>query len=1114
MISIKNILTISRFEAKVLGRNWFFRILAVAGIGFLSLLFMVEFSEVNTPDWDELSNSWMMPYVSMILISIPQAAAVIFLATGLIKKDKKVDTNEVFFVRPITNLDYVLGKALALFKLFFLLNLVLVCIPLLFNVINPYTTFNPWAYILYPLLTSLPTIIFTTGIAFLAVTLLKNQPITIVLLLGIAGVQLIYYFDQLSYIPDFMAFRLPMYISEISGFADMEFALWQRAFYLLTGVACLFITALFLDRLSSHRVAIISTAVIGAVFLGISSFIMLRLWDMRQAPINLRKEMITVNGQWADVPNIDIISNSIELDWLGNSISATSEMLVKNVNEQSLTQVYFTLNPGLIVDEVLVDDKPLDFKRNLHILSLEQGLKIAPAHEIKVLIKYHGSIKESAAHLEVDQKRFESAREYFVHSLQKKYAFLQPDYVLLTKEVLWYPDTEVGHSNESVRKERLSFIDFQLKVKTVEGKMAISQGEPVINGNIYEFNPEYPLPQISLVIGDYVKREIMVNSITYAVYHYPKNDYFLKQLDQLQDTLSYLITDIVNEYEDAQKLSYPFKRLQFVETPINFMAYNKIYESHQAYLQPETVYWPEEGGDISQFDFRKQLIDMDKQASAQNQVLSKKQKQANVFNDLIKKVFTRQIGAEYVFDGYHEDVPDYSLFPNYYDYNAGIVSREWTLLNRSIATYLKNEKPPKTDFSRNKNGISFTEEANNLMRESSLQEILSGAEFNKIQKSVTLKSQYLFSYIGQLVGENNFKAFLYSWVNTHQHQLTSYKEFREALIAEFSLDIDPIIRKVYSESTQPAFEILDLQKYEVLDGDRKRYQVLVEVKNSGENDGVLEVKFNTGNNLTANQDGDDVYLQKVNQELAESTAQKFVIRQGKTKLLGFVMDEKPNNITLNTIISRNIPSEIILPIGPLSKIEGGDLFEGERVITEEKAVNKYELIVDNEDPEFSSASPIKPTYLKAYLDSQKETEQKYYGSWDRPYSSWQATTGSEFYGTVIRSAHFTESGNGEKIATWAPEIQEEGFYDIYTYMKGKNQNEFQGNDGANKQFYYHYIINHADGTDNITYNISNAEPGWNFLGSYYFNQNGGSISLTDECGLRTVYADAIKWVKQ
>jgi len=151
--------------------------------------------------------------------------------------------------------------------------------------------------------------------------------------------------------------------------------------------------------------------------------------------------------------------------------------------------------------------------------------------------------------------------------------------------------------------------------------------------------------------------------------------------------------------------------------------------------------------------------------------------------------------------------------------------------------------------------------------------------------------------------------------------------------------------------------------------------------------------------------------------------------------------------------------------------------------------------------------------LKAYLDSRNEVDQKYYGNWSSSYSKWLATTDSDFYGAVIRSAHFTRSGNGEKIATWTPEFQEEGFYDIYVYMKGKNQNEFRGRDGDNRQFDYHYIINNADGTDNIKFNITSAEPGWNYLGSYYFTKTGGSVSLTDECELRTVYADAVKWVK-
>ena len=1110
MMSFKNILTISAFESKVLWRNWFFRIVALAGIFFLTIFNLAVFSELDTPDWRLIASGWVLPYTSLLMISIPQAAAVIFLGTGLIKKDKKLDTNEVFFVRAITNLDYVIGKALALFKLFFLLNLLLLCIPLIVGLTSPLATVNPMAFLIYLLLTSIPTIVFTTGIAFLLVTVIRNQPISIVLLIGIAGVQLIYYFDKFSNILDFTAFRLSMLASEVSGFVDIEFALWQRAFYFVTGIAFLFVTAFLLDRLSGHKASHNATAIVGVALLAISSLIMVKLWDMRQMPIDSRQDMITVNDRWASVPNLGIASHAITLEWAGNEIIGTSDMVLNNNSGTALDSIYFTLNPGLTVDALFINNEPAPFTRDLQIISVSKANRIESGQQVKVRINYHGPLWASAAHLEVDQERYENANDFIMFSLRKKYAFLEDDYVLLTKDVLWYPDTEVGYNRKSAAKERQSFIDFELNVKAPQGTTPISQGELVVHGDVYKFKPEYPLPHISLVIGDYQKKEIMVDSVVYSVYHYPQNDFLTRHLDQLSDTLRYLITDIVNEYEDAQKLSYPFKRMQFVEVPLHFTAYNKIYESHQAYLQPEIVFWPEEGGEINQFDLRNQLLNMNKQAAKTNQVLTDKQKQANVFNDLIRKVFTKQIGSKWVWDGKDIDNPDYSLFPNYYDFNSGIVSKDWALLNRSIANYLRNDKQIQNDYSREINGISFTEECNTLMRTSSMTKILTEAQFNMISKSVTLKSQYLFSYLGQVIGENNFKAFLYEWVNSHQHQLNQYEDFRKALHARFNVDIDPIIRKVYSETSQPAFEILDVQKYEVMDGDRKRYQVMVKAKNSGESDGVLEVKFNHKENSG---DEDDWYA-KVNEEVTEESPGRLsVIKSGETKLFGYLLDEKPNDITINTIISRNIPSVINLSMGTLPRREGGLLFDGERVIEKEEEVNHYEVIVDNEDPGFSSFSPIEPTMLKAWLDGRDTVEQKYYGAWDSSYANWLATTGSDFYGSVIRSAHFTRAGDGQKIATWTPVLNEDGFYDLYVYMRGKNQNEFVHNSDT-RQFDYHYIIHNTDGTDNISYNITNAEPGWNYLGSYYFSKTGGSVSLTDECDLRTVYADAVKWVKQ
>lgn len=1111
MISIRNILTISSFESKVLLRNWFFRIVALLGVGFLTLFNILVFSEVNTPRWSELSNGWVLPYTSLLIICIPQAAAVVFLATGLIKKDKKLDTNEVFFARPITNLDYVFGKALALIRLFVLLDLVLLCIPFIVGVTNPLATIQPLAYIIYPLLVSVPAIIFTTGISFLLVTLIRNQPISIVLLVGVAGVQLIYYFGKFSNILDFTAFRLPLMVSEMTGFVDIGFALWQRSFYVVCGIAFLFLTAFFLDRLSGQRSAHNATALIGLVLFLLSTYIMANLWKARQQLIASREEMIEVNGKWANVPNIDITSHTIGLEWKGESIAATSEITCHNTTGGTLDTIYFTLNPGLTVDEAIVNGRQAEFKRTAHVLSVSKDLRIEPGKPVDVRLRYHGTVLQSAAHLEVDQKRYESESEFLLFSLPKKYSYLEDDYVLLTRDVLWYPDTEIGYNRKSAARARQSFIEFKLNVTVPPGKTPISQGEAVVSGGVYKFEPEYPLPHISLVIGDYQKKEITVDSVVYSVFHYPGNDIFTKHLAQLQDTLGYLISDVVDEYEDAQKLAYPFKRLQFVEVPFEFTGYNKIYESNQVYVQPETVFWPEEGGEIRQFDFRRQLKDMNQQAARTNMVLTDKQKQANVFNDLVRKVFTKQIGSRWVYEAYDFDAADYCLFPNYYDFNSGISSKDWALLNRSISTYLRNDNQIRNDYSREINGISFTEECNTLMRTMPITKILTDAEFSKISKSLSLKSQYLFSYLGHIMGESNFKTFLYEWVNAHQHQLNSYEDFRNSIRVQFNVDIDPIIRQVYSETSQPAFEILDVQKYEVMDGDRKRYQVLVKAKNSGDSDGVLEIKFNN----KGDSDDDDDYYPKVNEEVpVEAPGRLSVIERGGTKLFGYVLDEKPNDISINTIISSNIPSVIKISMGTLTKRDGGMLFDGERIVENTESASRYEVIVDNEDPGFTNFSPIKPTILKAYLDSRKDAQQKYYGRWDSSYSRWQATTGSDFYGSVIRSAHFTRSGSGEKIATWTPALKEEGFYDIYVYLRGKNQNEFVGRDGDGKQFDYHYIVRNGDGTDHIKFNITNAEPGWNYLGAYYFNTTGGSVLLTDECDLRTVYADAVKWVKQ
>lgn len=1112
MMSIRNILTIAKFEAKVLWRNWFFRILAIVGIFFMTVFNLAAFSAISDGRQFMISSSWGAPYASMVLISIGQAAAVIFLATGSILKNKKVDTNEVFFVRPISNLDYVFGKALSIFKLFFWLHVVFLAIILLVNITNPLTDLNPLAFVIYPLLTSLPSIVFTTGISFMLVTLIRNQPISIVLLLGVAGVILIYFHGKYYHILDFMAFRLNLMASDMIGFSNIESILLHRSFYLVAGIAFLFGSSFFMDRLPNKKSIRFAVGMVGLVIAAGAAFLFTSLWNRQQGIEIQRQEMIAVNDVWTEIPNIDIQSNYIQLTHAQNEISCSASLTIKNKTGKSITGIYFTLNPALKVSEVLIDGQKVAFERTLHVLSVAKDQTFSPEQEAEVNITYQGGIDERVAHLEVDQKRYEEIHDRFLYAVEKRYGFLQADYVLLTNDLLWYPDTQIGYSRKAPIKQRSNFIDFKLDVTVSGGNTAISQGSlEKVGEDLFKFQPEYSLPQLSLAIGNYEKKSINVDSVEYSIYHYPGHDYFVPYFDQLEDTLSVLVTDLVNSYQHDLKLKYPFNQLQLVETPMHYFAYDKIYQGNQAYVQPEMILLPEKGGEPRDLDFKRQFRNMDRQAREQNKVMEDKEKQASVFNTTIKKVITRQIVDGWVFDGRETDEENYSIFPNMLTYNSGVASEEWILLNRGITTYMNTENSTQNDYSRSANGISFTEECNQLMRETNIMELLTQeVDFGKIHKSVTLKSEYLFAYLGQLIGEETFRSFLSNWVSSHAHQVTDYDRFRQEIITAFNLDIDPIIKEVYFDQDQPSFIINNTEMYELLDGDRKRYQIKFDVKNTGSNDGVVKVNFNSDEDFS----GSGFFRQRNEDAPTDDPGYLSLIKSEETKRFGFILDNKPSTFTINTLVSRNIPSIVTVFPGTFDLKEKAVPFEGEQIITEVKSATQYEVIVDNEDEGFSTFSPIKDTYLKAYLDKRNPSDQKYFGVWNRSYSKWLATTGSSFYGQYIRSAHFTRAGNGDKVCEWTPKLREAGFYDLYVYMIGKNQNQYNGNSRESRTYTYQYLINHSDGKDDISFNVTKAENGWNYLGSYYFSEEGGSVVLTDECDLRSVYADAVKWVKQ
>ena len=100
---------------------------------------VVQTDVTGYPPWDLNALPSGIPYTSMLWLNMAQAIIAAFLASDFLKRDKKLDTTEVVYMRSMTNVDYVLGKTLGSFLVFLGINLVVLIMVAVFNLLSQRT---------------------------------------------------------------------------------------------------------------------------------------------------------------------------------------------------------------------------------------------------------------------------------------------------------------------------------------------------------------------------------------------------------------------------------------------------------------------------------------------------------------------------------------------------------------------------------------------------------------------------------------------------------------------------------------------------------------------------------------------------------------------------------------------------------------------------------------------------------------------------------------------------------------------------------------------------------------------------------------------------------------
>ncbi|MBN1158484.1 MAG: hypothetical protein JXA61_03820 [Bacteroidales bacterium] len=1147
MISLHNILSIARYERKTLFRSWFFRIFS--GLSLL-VLFIVNFallSEAGMSRWVFSAIPSTIPYFNLLILNVAQAIIAVFLASDFLKRDKKLDTTEVIYMRPMTNAEYVVGKTWGNIEVFLFLNILILAMAFVFNLLAPGAYVNWASYGIYLLLISIPTLVFIIGLSFLVMSVIQNQAVTFVLVLGYIGVTLFLLQEKYYYLFDYMAFKIPLLQSQVTGFGNFPEILLHRGIYFFLGIGSVLMTMYILKRLPQSE-SMTRLSLIGSIlFIVAGLFLGYRYIGNFKGDESLRNEMVELNDQYFREYTPEVVQNNIQLNHSGEQIEAASEMLLQNKSENILTEIILHLNPGLHVNRVTIEDQEKKFERKEHLLIVGMDPAFKPGEELQVSIDYSGTINEAACYLDIEREEREEMFGDLLMNADKRHAFVTHSYVLLTPEANWYPVPGISYSPNHVGWDKRNFTDYTLHVTTSESLVAISQGEVIQEGpGTFLFKPEQPLIQISLTIGNYEEKSFEADGIKFALWHFKGHDYFSDILTGINDTVPNLIAGMLNDVEREFDLSYGFNRMSLVEVPAQFKSFDRIWRSYTEYMQPEQIFLPEKAYQLSDADFRFMIRRQQRQGRNRDESLTDRDYQLRVLNNFMANftdeeqrpdMMIRIAGAGQITS--MEESSPYYIFPQLYNFQNDVRSDQWPVINRIFEYYLKSSvgTDMRSTFMRNITGSSGEEDANIALQNQSFVEILTDPDKKDIIPDlISLKSQVFFGMLQYQAGEEELGSFLKDIVAENKFMNLSFEEFEHQVQERFNVELSQFVENWFNERELPSYLISSMNAVKVKAEEQLKTMVSLKVSNLSDVDGVILLSFrlSTSGGMPGMPGGFGGGRGAGGfggaSNVDEQVDEILYLEANQTKEFSFLLTSEPRMATINTLTSENIPQTLSSPFADIQENTRITPYEGEK--TSDTPVNLVlpgEIVVDNEDPGFRVTTLSNTNLLRRLIIREDESVEEYAGvNQFRPPATWTATTNSDFYGLIVRSAYYIKSGDGSLNATWTVPVDESGFYDVYYYvynspmmMRGgfgggrPGGGDVGGRGGFRQQsdYYYYFTILHDEGEEEQILNVGQADNGWVLLGSYKFSSDSAVIRLSNKSEQRIVFADAVKLVK-
>jgi len=704
------------------------------------------------------------------------------------------------------------------------------------------------------------------------------------------------------------------------------------------------------------------------------------------------------------------------------------------------------------------------------------------------VLTYEGIAEPEVCYLDTRDDRYFSpgVNTLGIYRFGQRPVFCKRGYKLLTPESLWYPVSVAPYGRGGARD--VNFSRYALRVKHDPRLTAIAQGGVRETGKgetVFAFT--HDMPGLSLCIGKYKQRSIVVDSVRFALYYLPEHEHLLEKYNgALKDSIPGSIRSMKDvtfnsEYLRTSKYQYdknvaahkgikftqdlpqeyPYSWFCLVEVPCDFHAFSTPLHPTGERVQSGLVFLPEKMYSIAKFPARipQNVDDMGIYMAF-----------IGLENDLGIIANERSCDFKFLFRGQTAFFSD-PIYPGTY----------------SMLTNLACGK------------IRYTEEnakdypAIAYLKQHSLQEALQDSTLSPeaLENITRKKVEELHALIRlKLTDKERFKAFFLNFLTKHLFQETTTNKFYQHFQDTFGVRLDSIMERWYTSKQLPQFKIENWQCFQIIEkGQRPYYLHQFSVFNLGDVPGFVQ--------------------------LGEK---QWIIPPHKGKRI-----KTKGNLRLDFPLALNLPK--FQTISPERRdVNTLDTSTNEVIIdfsTMNTTRQRDEIIIDNEDPGFKIVR--KENWLTSlFRDSIQE---KKYWDYLTADAVWLPVIRNHFYGSPTKSAYVKRAAEGLQKVEWKTTLPQEGTYEVFfyytTFMPPRNVSNLPPhlarklNPGKEKAQDLHFIVFDGKKEQEVVITTRKSDYAqWLSLGTFDCSRP-VYVRLSDQSLNRgeTIIADAIKWVR-